>query len=674
MNYTINMTSRELSLTFDEDIDPSRIDITGIAVQGFRGDMTNANNYYRLTTSSSYRVEGDNVLKITLSNTDFDALQLRANVATMPANTFLAMERRTVTDRSNLRIMAEEIPGSNAMAPSSFTGDSTPPEVTSYTLDLNTNSVTLIFSELVRVSSFDPTRLAILSRPSGGISYNLTGGRVHSNLPNSSRVVSFTLVESDVIFLETNTSIATGVDDTYLVALQGLANDVSGDVNHQSKSMQATRFIQDTSGPRAVSFDLDMNTGQLVIRFDDPVDVSTFNPDGVGLQSSQYRQPSQSLRLSQNSISRSSIDGFMIVVDISNDVDLNEIKRIRSLCTAQHNCYIDVTSSAIRGLNNINAVSLGYGQALRVMNYVGDTTLPELTRWELDMDRGRVIMTFTETVYIRAFQPSQLTLQGGSDVLSPRLSLTGFIALDPSDASDIFSVQLNANDLNTIKGNQNLGSSIDSSFLSVMAATIVDMNSIPLVPISNNSAQMAAAFTSDTTSPVLASFSLDLTLRMLSLSFNEIVNASSFSVSTISLVNQRSQSPIRYTLTDGYVPNVNSDILRVLLSQNDIAAINSQGYLASTPYDTYIVATASTVRDLNNNPLTPISDASALQVAQYVGNEHTDRLIQLGFQNYSTREGETVRLRIFLNATAARDVTFTVATMDGSAVGEFNLS
>jgi hypothetical protein len=614
------------------------------------------------------------VLIIALSNTDFDDLQLRPNVATMLNNTYLAMEHRTVTDRSNLRIMAEQIPGSDAMIPFNFIGDSTPPEITSYMLDLNTNSITLTFNELVHVSSFAPNRLTIFSQLSGGISYNLTGGTVQSNLPDSSRVVSFTLAESDVIFLEMNTSVATGVDDTYLIALEGLASDVSGDVNRQSQPIQATRFIPDFSGPRAVSFDLNMNNGQLVIRFDDPVDVSTFNPGGVGLQSSQYRQPSQWHRLTQNSISRSSVDGFMIVVDISNDVDFNQIKRIRSVCTAQHNCYIDVAYSAIRGLNNVNAVSLGYGRALRVTNYTGDTTSPELIEWELDMDRGRVVMTFTETVDTRTFQANQLTLQNGSGIFSPRLSLTGFITLDPSDANNIFSVQLNADDLNTIKENQYLGTSMDNSFLSVTAGAIVDMNFNSLVPISNNSARMAAVFTADTTSPVLTSFSLDLTLRMLSLTFNEIVNASSFDIASLTLVNQWSQSLIRYTFTDGYVPSINSDILRVLLSQNDITAINAQGYLASTQYDTYIVAIASTVHDLNNNPLTPISVASALQVAQYVGNEHTNRLIQLGFQNYSAREGETVRLRVFLNATAARDVSFTIATRDGSAEGNFNLS
>lgn len=667
MSYTVNMTSREIAITFDEPIRPS-VDITGITIQGNRGEIANANYYYRLTWRSSYRVEGNNVLKITLSDSDFDALQLRPDVATMRTNTYLAMERRTVTDRSNLYIMAEQISGSDAVAPLLFVGDSTPPEIISYSLDLNTNSMAFTFNELVNVSSFAPERIAILSQPFGGISYNLTGGRIH-RLPDTSRVVSFTLVDNDVLYLKLNTGIATGMGNTYLVALEGLALDINGDANHQSQPLQVASFVPDTVGPSVISFDLNMNTGQLQIYFNDPVDVSTFNPTGITLQSALIRLPSQWHRLSQNSITNSSV-GFTITVDFSNDIDLNQIKRIRNLCSAQQNCYIYIITTLIRGLNNANVVRIPHGFGLRVTNYTGDTTRPEVTRWELDMDRGRVVLTFTETVDIRTFQPNQLTLQNGSDVFSPRLSLTGFMTLDPSDANNIFSIQLNANDLNAIKGNRYLGKNVDSSFISVTQETIVDMNSNSLVPISNNSALAVVSFIADTTSPVLASFSLDLTLRMLSLTFNEIVNASSFDVSSLTLVNQESQSLVRHTLTDGYVSNVNSEVLRVLLSQNDISAINTLGYLASTQYDTYIVATTSTVQDLNNNPLAPISVNSALRVAQYVGNEHTDRLIQLGFQNYTTREGEMVRLRIFLNATAARDVTFTVATRDGSAVGK----
>ena len=668
MSYTVNMTSREIAMTFDEAIYPY-VDVTGITIQGNRGEIVDANYYYRLTLRSSYRVEGNNVLKISLSNSDFDALELRPDVATMRTNTYLAMERRTVTDRSNLRIMAEQIAGSDAVAPLYFVGDSTPPEIISYSLDLNTNSMAFTFNELVRVSSFDPERIAILSQPFGGISYNLTGGRVHRYLSDTSRMVSFTLVDNDVLYLKLNTSIATGVGNTYLVVLEGFAIDINGDANRQSQPLQVASFVPDTVGPSVVSFDLNMNTGQLEIRFNDPVDVSTFNPTGIILQSTLIRQPSQFHRLSQNAISNSSI-GFVIAVDFSHDIDLNQIKRIRNLCSAQRNCYIFILTTLIRGLNNANVLRIPHGFGLRVTNYTGDTTRPEITRWELDMDRGRVVLTFTETVDIRTFQPNQLTLQNGSDIFSPRLSLTGFMVLDPSDANNIFSIQLNTNDLNTIKGNQYLGTNIDSSFISVTAETIVDMNSNTLVPISNNSALVVTSFTADATSPVLASFSLDLTLRMLSLTFNEIVNASSFDVSSLTLVNQESHSLVRYTLTDGYVSNVNSEVLRVLLSQNDISAVNALGYLASTQYDTYIVATTSTVQDLNNNPLTPVLVTSALRVTQYIGNEHTDRLIQLGFQNYTAREGETVRLRIFLNATAARDVIFTITTRDGSAVGK----
>ena len=669
-SYTINMTSREVSLTFDQPIEPDRVDVTGITIQGRRyPGPAHESLFHSLTSGSSYRVEGTNMLKIFLSDADFDALQLRSLVATSQANTFLAMERRTVTDRSNLRIMAQQISSPNALQPSIYTGDNSPPEITSFTLDLDTNSMALTFSEPVLVSSFIPARLAINSQPSGGISYNLTGGTVHDILSPTSRVISFTLVDRDVTFLEMNPNIATGVGNTFLLASVGLIVDVNGDTNLQSQPILVSNFVVDTSGPRVVSFNLNMNTGYLTIRFNDPVDVSTLNPSGITLQSAVTRLPMEWHTLSRNSIAGHST-GFMVTLNFSNDLDFNQIKRIRNLCSTPDNCYMTATSSVIRGLNNINALPIHNGISLIVTNYTADTTRPELVRWELDMDRGRVVLTFTETVDITTFQPNQLTLQNGSDVFTPRISLSGFMELIPPDTNNILSIELNEDDLNSIKGTQNLGTSIDNSFLSVPDSIIVDMAFNPLVPVSNNSAQQATTFTPDTSSPVLLSFSLDLNMRMLILTFDEIVNTSSFDLSSLSLVNQESQSSIRYTFTAGYVPNINSAILRVFLDQNDVNAINALGYLASTQFDTYIVATMSTVQDTNNNPLMPISDASALRVAQYIGNTNSDRLIQLGFHNYSAREGETVRLRIFLNATAARDVTFSLVTRDRSAMGK----
>ena len=662
------MTSREIAITFDQAIDPDRVSISGITIQGQRGEVTDENYYYRLTLSSSYRLEGNNVLKIVLSDSDFDGIQLRPNLATMANNTYLAMDSRTVTDISNLRIMAEQISGSDAVAPLSFIRNSIPPEITSYSLDLNTNLLALTFNGPVRVSSFAPDKLAILSQPSGGISYNLTGGMIHSYHQQNSRVITFTLAESDILFLKMNAGIATAMDNTYIMAFEGVASDASTGLSHQSPPMQVTNFVPDTNGPSAVSFNLNMNTGQLEIHFDDPVDVSTFDPSGIRLQSYWYVRTGVWHRLSQNSFTNSSI-GFMLTVDFSNDLDLNQVKRIRGVCSAQSNCYLSINNLLIRDLNNNQAISLSFGRALGATNYTADTTHPEVIGWELDMNRGRIVLSFTETVDIRTFQPNQLVLQNGSDIFSPRYSLTGFMVLDPSDANNIFSIQLNADDLNTIKRNQYLGTNVDNSFLSVTAGTIVDMNSNSLVPISNNSALMSSTFTADSTSPTLVSFSLDLTRMMLSLTFDEIVNTSSFDVSSLTLVNQESQSLVMHTFTDGYVPpNINSDILHVFLGPSDITAINNVGYLASTQYDTYITATAATVQDMNNNPLAPISTASALRVTQYVGNEHTDRLIQLGFQNYDAREGETVRLRIFLNSTAARAVTFTVVTRNGSAM------
>ena len=71
--FTLNMTSRELILTFDEPIDSTSFDVTGITVQGSRG-VSDESLYYQL--ASSTLLSGDGVeMRILLSDTDVNALQ-----------------------------------------------------------------------------------------------------------------------------------------------------------------------------------------------------------------------------------------------------------------------------------------------------------------------------------------------------------------------------------------------------------------------------------------------------------------------------------------------------------------------------------------------------------------------------------------------------------------------
>ena len=612
-SYTLNMTSRELILNFDEPVDPNSIDVTGITIQGAQS-VTNPDLFYQLTSFRSVSVN-ENIVRILISDADIDALQSRPNVATMRSNTYLSLEPRTAVDLSYQMNMARRITNAAAQLASIYTPDLSPPEIDAFSLDLDANILTLEFSEPVLVSTFSPQQLVVNSQsmPSGSISYQLTGGDVHPTSLAASATISFTLTDDDVTYLEVNTSIATGPSDTYLSALAGLADDTNGLTSVTLLPIPVSNFTSDDSAPSVVGFELDMDSGELVVTFDDAVIGSSFDVSAITLQSALFRQPMEWHTLSRDSSTSSTEDGFTVTVFLGID-DLNRVKQIRSLCTSMVNSYMTVTATIADDPFGLDAVAVTDGKSLQTSRFTADNSRPSVDSWVLDMNVGQIVLVFSETMDIMTFRPDQLSLQNRMGTSGDTFTLTGYRELVPPDADSTLAVQLSEGDANVIKANTNLGTDTTNSYLSITASTIMDMNSNNVFTISRTQARQTVRVILDGTSPILRSFSLDMNTGALSLTFDETVNAATFNVSALTFVNRAFRSPVRYTLVDSTPSNVNSAMIEIALSDRDLNAVKAITDLATSVSDTYIIATQYTVRDMNNNLLSTILDDSALQV------------------------------------------------------------
>ena len=612
-SYSLNMTSRELILNFDEPVGPDSVDVTGITIQGAQG-VTNPDLFYQLTSFHSVSVS-ENIVRILISDADIDALQSRPNVATMQLNTYLSLEPRTAFDLSYQMNMAQRITIAGAQLASTYTPDLSPPEIDAFSLDLDANVLTLEFSEPVLVSTFSPEQLVVNSQSvPGGISYQLTGGDVHPTSLAASAMISFTLTNNDVTYLEVNTSIATGPNDTYLSALAGLADDTNGLTSVALSPISVINFTADVSAPSVVAFELDMNSGQVVVTFDDAIIGSSFDVSAITLQTALFRQPMEWHTLSQDSSISSTEDGFMATVFLGVE-DLNRVKQIRSLCTSIVNSYMTVTATIGDDPNGVDTIAVTDGKSLQASRFTADTSRPSVDSWVLDMNVGQIILMFTETVDIMTFRPDQLSLQNRMDMASNMHTLMGYRELVPPDADSTLAVQLSESDANVIKANTNLGTETANSYLSITAGTIMDMNSNDVLTISRAQARRAVRVIPDETSPILRSFSLNMNTGALSLTFDETVNAATFNVSALTFANRAFRSPVKYTLVDSTPSNVNSAMVDVTLSDRDLNAVKAITDLATSTSDTYIIATQYTVQDMNNNLLSAISDDSALQVS-----------------------------------------------------------
>jgi hypothetical protein len=572
------------------------------------------------------------------------------------------MEPIAVTDRSNLRIMAQRISSTNALQALNFVEDDTRPEIVSFSLNLNFNQITLSFSEPVLASTLNPRSLMLSSHqnPASGESYNLTGGFFPSSATYAASNITISLTDADVIFLETNANIATGLTDTYLSASLPVVEDTNNNVNVALSPLSAETFYADSSPPSIVLFDLDMDDGVLQIAFDDPVNTSTFNPTSITLQSGHLRHSMEWITLSSQYRANSPV-GFSITLSLDS-ADLNEVKAIRNLCTRETDCYMTVAASAVHDPHGRGANPISDGEAQRVRRYTRDSTSPEIQNWKLNMNTGQIIVSFSETIDVTTVLPHRFVLSN-SMTGTTSYQLSPLTELSPRDTASVLTLQMTAGDINAIKLNDMLGTSLNNSFLSVQSGAFGDMfsNLNDMVVI------RASRFIPDETSPSLLQFSFNAYAGVLILIFDEVVDTTTFDPTGLGLINQSSQSLVRYNVRSGTTSDTNGLEIRVMLSDADQSELNAMTNLATSPDNTYIIASMFTVEDVNGNPLNPISIDSALRVLYFL---NSPVMIFLEFPKYYFDEGQTVMLRVYLNTTAASDVTFTLTTEDGGAQGE----
>ena len=263
------------------------------------------------------------------------------------------------------------------------------------------------------------------------------------------------------------------------------------------------------------------------------------------------------------------------------------------------------------------------GNALSVTQFTDDTTEPELISWDLNINNGELYLVFSETVNASTADPTQLTLQSTPEVdgLTEAVSLTDSTAISISNPA--ITIRLSLNDLNAIKRFTNLGTDHRNSFLSFSEALISDVSGNS---VASRMAVPVDSFVADMTSPFTTSFSINITSGILSMTFSETVNISSFDFSGLTLLNRSAMNPStgnfqpvsNYTLTGGtLLSQFDDSVVVVALSQRDLDAIIAINNLATSATNTYLAATLRTIRDMARIRLDPISLIYPLQVSVY---------------------------------------------------------
>ena len=614
LNFTLNLQNGTLTLTFEETVNTTSLDVTQITLYSGSPEG-NETEWYTLESSytSVGTLSGQVIIELTVSNTDLNEIKRRSYLATNENSTRISITTYLILDMNGNRNI--EISPEDSIPAELHIPDETSPTLRHFELDLTLDTLTLSFSETVNATSLSVSGIVILNENFTS-HRRLEGGRFVVHHPMNwadDPIIVISLDPSDLNYIKSMRDLATGYNDTFLAIESFTIADMNGNLVEQINSSNPTPvrlFTEDNVSPELVSFDLDMDSFELFLTFSETVDVSTLNVSAIYLQPSNISLEVERFSFTGRNTSTfsTSNDWPDIVVNIGID-DMNEIKRRIDLATSNVTTFITLSDLAIDDMNGNSVVPVPNGDSIAVTNFTADTTNPQLDRFSIDMDTGSLQLTFDETVNFSSINFSRVAIFN-NPTADVGIYLAGGQTTNELD-SVIVELLFTVEDLNTLKRIRDIATSHLDTFVSLESGAILDMNDNPVNAVTYSDALNASNFVPDTSHPHLVSFALDMNTGTLYLTFNETVEASSLNVSQMTLQdNATATDNNTYTFTGGVSSMEDSTVIVFNFSFFDINEIKKIRGLASSEFgsNTYLTMTNISIVDMNDNPVVPIPD------------------------------------------------------------------
>ena len=618
-NFTLNLTSDMLLLTFSETVDISTVDLTQIFLQ----NDSSAVDIREVGLSSSYtQSENGAFVNVEFSDSDINVLKSFRDIATSSSDTYLSISSGFVMDTSlNFN---EPIPSSAALSVSSFYADMVPPELDSFSFDLDSGWLSLTFSEPVDPSTINITEGRLLSKEQ---MFELTSDDVTTS-PSIYVIVMFS--ESELNSLKRLSLLATSQENTNIsfssIFIEDMAQNPVIEVP-LGDSRMASGFVPDETPPRLLSTSLSFETELLVFTFSETVNVNSLDLSEVYIQG-RNDQLMPYVRLTGGNVSME--NDTVLYVDLLT-ADLNRLKQDVGVATSNSTTYISFFEPIVLDMAGepVEPVSSSDADPVSV---VIDTTDPLLLSFGIDLNTGTLVLYFSETVNASSLNFTSISLQPVRNLSAvddaSTFDLTGgdFVL---SDDPAVLNIMLTVDDLNDLKRSRVCRSSIDC-YLSLLPEAVFDTNSNPIVPIPDTSALNVSVYTPDTTRPRLVSFQeIDLNGRSIELVFDETVNVKSIDFSGVTLQSYFRMPITRFTLRNDFVSSSseNGTVVRVTLDVPEIIRLQGEDRVCSVLSNCWLTVAMDTVLDMNGNGIAVIEDADALDVVDFLEDTVSPRLL-----------------------------------------------
>jgi hypothetical protein len=626
LSYTLDLVAGHLNMTFSGVVDTSTLNPTYITLHNSGTVSASDGSKFTLTADSETNSLSGFFMLIELCDADLNEIKRRRLLCTSEADTFMSLDALALRDLAARQILPiDEATG--LLQVSGFTADTTPPVLNSFEFTAHPGTITMVFSEVVDLTTFDVESIAIHSSQGSSSTSRLLTGGTYSPM-TVGITVTVTLTPADLNAIKYDAALAINEQTTNIVINSSLVNDLAGNpvtAIGVDAAQVTSDYTEDGEAPTLVLFDLDLTAEILRLSFSETVRFGTLQPGSLVLQSTA----AGGIQYTLTGGTASEVTGLVVQLSLTL-TDLNEIKALVGLGGSSSNTFLAMSADAIEDANT-NGVASTIGAGLLVNNYTPDETSPVVTGFDLDMDTARLTIRFSETVNGNSFRPAQITLQN-TDSTSALISdeshsLSAASVLEAAEINTTLVVLLSDADMDEMKNVPTLVSAEGNTFMSIASGTFSDMNSRPLGLINSTSAMAVTTYTADGTPPILTAVAVNMNRRLLTLNFDEPVDTDTLVYTSLKLQSGASSGTL-IALTGGNVTR-GSDGMQIVVRMldSDVHRITQADNLAVDQTSSNLVVVGSGIEDMASNGIVALPTTGAKPADAYTEDTTDPELV-----------------------------------------------
>ncbi|KAI6655294.1 hypothetical protein LOD99_2129 [Oopsacas minuta] len=632
ISFSIDLMKDYLLLSFNEPVIPMSLDPTELTII----HPLYHNNSYSLASSVLLNSTVSTEQIISLVESDRNQLKRMQILSPLTAsNSVLLFHTQFfVNDTNNNRISSGPVPPIPILCLNifsencsqffysalNFTVDTNPPFLTKWDLNLTSEEIHLFFSDAILAESFNISNILLqntanFTNTSSSLQFSFSTDTTVSSLENGPDI-TLRIGINDLNKLKSITNIGTCLsNDSYLSLAQGAITDLFDNVNTavpNYSALMVTICFPDITPPYLTQFNLFFTGGKpplfLQLIFSETINTSSLNPTQFtfGTQTNFSSDYNSVYTLTGGSFDIFNSDNINISVI---DSDLSAIRDLNlfSLGIDRTKTFLAFTSALVNDMQNNNIIPISNTSALMITNLFADLKPPELMFFDLDLSLNTLSLFYTEQVLLDSFIPNFYTLHSSTIFDNG----TNF-QFTQSDSVSSFYLNRSAiimniiqDDFNQISNYTDLATSSQNTFISQIRGAVIDVAENEVLPILQPQPLQVRYFLPDTVIPKLLSFSFDLDMASLFLTFSETVDVRTINFTQFTLQNDQSYPSLIYPLSGGTTPSPNGPSVTIIITYldlNNIKAIDQLADSNSNPLlNTFLAISPFTVKDMNMN-------------------------------------------------------------------------